>query len=365
MASQEVARTMGRGLSRWESYQPSTRAQTAFGELRRVLDQSPAQRRAQATVDTAAEFGANFGGGVAQYLNEQRRGFWDRNFGLSAKKRGEEAQLTEALAALGGLAAGAIARAKVRHDDTRYREAVGRLIWQLVNVAAVDDDGLVNECNEALRWRVLDALELRPQAREQLAASPVPDSYAAITVPHLEDDVRAAVATYAFHASANAIGEVRAAQRVVPLMIRLGMSKSGGEHFARRAQTEYLGESDSLNLHYKTLRIALIGIGRALVLPMDVIAEAAYQATRYNPYEAARAENRQLLVQAVGAASGFAGIGSGSGVSPAMSIVTSAARALFGMATTAPAIENAFTKLGREARVPQATIDGWLVWNRA
>ncbi|WP_141726216.1 hypothetical protein, partial [Actinacidiphila rubida] len=332
----QVARTMGQGLTRLESYLPSTRGATLFGEVRRMLDHAPeAQQAAQRMVDEAASFGAAASGRLARYTNERNRTFWERNFGVSPRKRAEEAELVEALAALGGVVGGGLARAKVRHDDRRRREAVGRLVWQVVNVAALAR-GSVNAYNDALRWRVLDALELDPRTRDQLAAAPVPASQQALVVPQLEPDARDAVATYAFHAYANAVGEEEAARRIVPLLVRLGMSVSGGEHFARTARVQYRSELDPLAHHYSVLQVAVAGIGRHLFLPVDVIADAVRRVVAYDPYEAARAENRRMVLQLVQAGGGLGALVSGGTVGPAMSIATAVAQQVFGPAAAPP-----------------------------
>jgi hypothetical protein len=365
VASNEVARTMGRGLARLESYLPSTRASTVFGELRKMVDQAPAaQQAAQRKVDGAAHVGATIGGMLAQFAVERNRNWWERNIGVSARKRAQEQQATEALAAIGGLIGGGAARAKIRHDENKQRVAVGRLVWQVVNIAARADGRPIDEYNDALRWRVLDALELDTRARDQLAAAPLPDSYQAIQVPHLETDARDAVATYAFHAYANAIGEDDAAKRIVPLLIRLGMSKGGGEQFARAALKEYRIERNPLTNHYRALQLAVVGIGRHLFLPIDVIAEAARRVVEYDPYEAARAENRRMILQLVKASGGVANLMSSGTVGPAMSIATAAAMQLFGGATARPAVESAFVSFGREANLPSPAVQSWLAWNQ-
>ena len=360
----QVARTMGRGLTRLESYLPSTRGATLFGETRRMLDRAPEERRrAQEMVDGASSFSAIAAGMAARYANERNRSFWGRNFGVSARRRAEEAQVVEAFAAIGGAAGGGLARAKVRHDDRRHREAVGRLVWQVVNLAATAE-GSVNDCNDALRWRVLDAMELDVRVRDQLAAAPLPASYQALQVPNLAADVTEAVATYAFHACANAVGEAEAARRIVPLLVRLGMSRGGGEHFARTAQDGYRSERDPLSRHYLVLQAAVVGIGRQLFLPLDVIADAAQRVVRYDPYEAARAENRRVLAQMLQAAGSLGALTSGAAVAPALSIAASLAQQLFGAAAQPASVEGAFVALGTSANLPQPDVQTWLAWNR-
>ncbi|MFJ5308367.1 hypothetical protein [Streptomyces sp. NPDC088350] len=359
----EVARTMGHGLTRLESYLPSTRGAAAFGEMRRMLDQAPqAQREAQTNVDEAGALGATVGARYAQQVNERERSFWGRTFGVSAQKRAEEAQKVENYAAVAGLAAAALAEAKVRYDERKRREAVGRLVWQVVNMGALTE-GVVNEYNDALRWRVLDALELNARARDRLATTPVPQSHQTLQVPRLETAARDAVATYAFHAYANAVGEDEATRRIVPLLVRLGLSRSAGDHFARVAQDEYLSERDPLSRHYRVLQLAVVGIGRHLFLPLDVMAEAAGRVVAFDPYEAARAENRQFVGQLIRASGALASIVSGGTAGPAMSIAVSAAQQLFGAAADRPAIEGAFVSLGQETGLPQPSIQSWLTWN--
>ena len=359
----QVARTMGQGLGRLESHLPSTRGAVVFGEVRRMLEQAPeAQRKARQMVDGAASFGATAAGMLAQYANERNRSFWGRTFGVSARKRAEEQQVVRALSTLGGAAGGGIAQAKVRYDDRKRRLAVGRLVWQVVNVGA-RAEGVVNEYNDALRWRVLEALELDPRSRDQLAAAPLPASFQVMEVPHLEVETRDAVATYAFHACANAVGEDEAARRIGPLLVRLGMSRSGGEQFARAASGEYRSERDPLTRHYRVLQVAVVGIGRRLFLPTDVIADAARRVVAFDPYEAARAENRRVVMQLLGAAGGFGQLMSGGTVAPAMSIATTVAQQLFGNAAGPPAIASAFTSFGQDANLPRPAVQNWLAWN--
>lgn len=363
MATTEVARTMGQGLTRLESYLPSTRGATLFGEARRMLDHAPeAQRRAQRMLDGASAAGAVAGGALAQRFNENNRTFWQRTFGASARRRAEEAELVELAAALAGAAGAGLAKAKVHYDDKRRREQVGLLVWQVVNLAALAE-GTVNAYNDALRWRVLDALDLTPQVRARLAATPLPQSHQAIAAPELEQGARDAVATYAFHAYANAVGADEAARQVGPLLVRLGMTRSGGDHFARVARDEYNSESAALTHHYRALQLAVAGIGRHLCLPMDVIVEAAARVVRYNPYEAARAENRALLAQFLRASGAIGALASGGSVAPAMSIALSAAQQLFGPGVQPPALQGAFLAVGQEANLPQPAVQSLLAWN--
>ncbi|SEF55560.1 hypothetical protein SAMN05216223_101322 [Actinacidiphila yanglinensis] len=359
----EVVRTMGRGLTRLESYLPSTRGSTVFGEMRRMLDRSPEEvQAAQRQVDNGSAVGTTTGGIVAQRLNEQARSPWGRTFGVSARKRAEEQEVVEALALIGGAVGGTLVRAKVRYDDRRRREAVGRLVWQVVNLAALAE-GRVNEYNDALRWRVLDAMALNVRARDQLAASPLPADYQALQVPPLSEAARDAVATYAFHAYANAVGEMEAARRIGPLLMRLGMSRSGGEHFARVTRDDYRSERVPLSHHYRVLELAVIGIGHRLFLPLDVITEAAGRVVRFDPYEAARAENRRRLEQVVRATGGVGALLAGGTVAPAMSIAAAAAQQLFGPSAGSQAVGNALVAFGQDANLPAAAVQTWLAWN--
>jgi NTP pyrophosphatase (non-canonical NTP hydrolase) len=359
----EIPRTMGRGLTRLESYLPSTRGETVFGEMRRMLDRAPQEQRdAQRLLDQGARAGATVGGVLAQHVNERGRSRWGRMFGVSATRRAEEAELVELLGVVGGVVGGGIARAKVHYDERRRREEVGRLVWQAVSLAATAD-GPVNAYNEALRWRVLDALDLTAAARARLAAAPLPTSYQALTVPPLQDGARDAVATYAFHAHANAAGEEAAARRIVPLLVRLGMSRSGGEHFAHRARAEYRSELDLLSHHYRMLQFAVIGVGHRLFLPLDVIAEAAGRVVRFDPYEAARAENLRVLAQVVRASAGVGAMALTGNVAPAMSIAAGLAEQLFGAAADGPAARGALAAVGADAGLPQAAVQTWLAWN--
>ncbi len=365
MASDDVARTMGRGLTRWESYQPSTRAATVFGETRRVLEQAPDVRQAaQEKVDTATGIGAFLGGVAATYLNEQSRSPFGRTFGVSARKRTKEVELTTALSMLGGELAGGIAKMKVRSQERSYRDSVGMLVWQVVNIAGRDDDGRVNAYNDALRWRVLDTLELDDRARTRLVSAPLADSLQSLHVPAISTQTRDAIAAYAFHAHAQALNENEAVRRIGPLLVRLGFSKGSGDAFARHALVEYLGESDSLTRHYDALALAVAGIARHLSIPLDIIMRTARDIVLYNPYEAVREQNWARLTQLVKAGSGIASALGGNATGPAMSIAAMAAHQLMSSSASRPAIDGAYLSLGTDANLPAASMQTWLQWNR-
>lgn len=362
MASDDVARTMGRGLTRLESYLPSVRGATLFGEVKRMLDRPGAAQRA---VEVGAHLGATGAGRFAQHVNENSRTFWERHFYVSARKRAEEAEAVEALAQLGGLIGSFIAGKAVQYVDKKAQEGVARVIWQVVGFAARADDGTVNEYNQALLWRVLDASQLDARARTQLGNAPLPTSYPTVEGIEVDAAAREAIATYAFHAKANEVGVDRAVREIVPLLIRLGMSKSAGDHFATKARAEYLSERASMTHHHRALMIAIAGTGRHLRIPYETIERAARRVILFDPYEAARAENRRLLAQFMRSTAGMAAALSGGHIGPAMSIATVAAQRLFGtVAASQPAVEGAFVSFGQDAGLAAPSVQSWLAWNQ-
>ncbi len=357
MATAELTRTMGQGLMRLEGHLPSLRGNTLYGRIRRWLD-TPG--KAQGAVDAAGAVGAFLAGMLAQRANERNRSWWERHVHVSAHKRAEEQQRVEAAGLLGGTLGSSAVRGGIAHVDRRDRRDVATALFQYVGFAATRGSGSPNEPNAALLSLLLDAMELDERSRATVEATALPQSLNAVRLPSLDEGSRQALATYAFHACANAspndLGAAVAG--VQPILMRLGFTMPASAEFAAHAQSGYATDRDAISRHYVVLQAAVAGVGRRLSLPFAHIAEATRRVVAYDPYEAARAQNRQAILNVVQSGGSVAALMSGN-IAPAMGVAVRVAQQVFGGAAAPQAIEGSFVEFGREASLPPDEVRSW------
>ncbi len=262
---------------------------------------------------------------IAQWANERDRNWWERNIHVSAHRRAEEQRLVE----MAGMAAGTVganaARGGIGHIDRRDRRDVATALFQYVGFAATRGSGSVNEPNQALLSLLLDAMQLDGRSRAAVEAAPIPQHLQSVRLPELDQGSRQALATYAFHARANAPGiDVEsAAADVEPILMRLGFTRPTSSEFARQACEDYATDREAISRHYVVLQAAVAGIGRNLHIPFALIAEAVRHVVAFDPYEEARAQNRQTILGILNSGGSFAAL-LGGNIAPAMGIAVSA-----------------------------------------
>lgn len=320
----DVPRIMGRGLAELENLLPARPATPSAG-----------QKAVTAAVAVVGETAAGQAGQIYLRRVEANRGFFERTFYVSARKRERELARAQGIALVAGLAAslissGAAAWAQ-KSAQGREAEALASSAYQYIRYASMGRDGSIAEPNQALAARVLDAFGLSENRRRRvLNATAFSTELSGLAECRFDEQARIALAHYVYHARANALGVDTADDAAVPVFMRLGMSISEARGFARHAHQQYLSERSTLNFHYAVLQSAVGGIGLQLDIPYDRIQTAAHRVTAFNPYDQARAENRKLLATGLNTGFRLAMLAGNGPTAPALSVAASAAAALFG-----------------------------------
>jgi hypothetical protein len=321
--STDIPRIMGRGLAELENLLPARRATP-----------TPAQTAVTTAVAVVGETAAGQAGQLYLRRAEANRSWFGRHVYVSAAQREGEQLRAQGIALAAGIAAslissGAAALAQ-KSAQGREAEALAGAAYQYVRFASMGRDGAINEPNQALSARVLDAFGLSENRRRRVLASTFTAELSGLGDCRLEEPGRIALAHYVFHARANAFGLELADEASLPVFMRMGMSINEARRFAREAHEQYLSERSTLTYHYAVLQQAVGGIGLRLDIPIDRIQAAAHQVTAFNPYDQARAENRKLLAAGLNTGFRLAMVAGTGHTGPAMSIAASAAAALFG-----------------------------------